>query len=114
MADDQVVLDDLVEELPPGQRTIEDLGQGELRLEEGEPILETSGPIGRCQLLRQDCQPFADQGIELPVVEPGGDRLGAGGICAGQQAIVQRLEGDAFLGQLPLQVFVAVEQIFIG
>ena len=35
--------------------------------------------------------------------------LQARGIGAGEDAVVQRLEGDAFLGQLPLDVLVAVD-----
>src|SRR5258705_7706115 len=59
--------------------------------------------------MRQPCQPLAQQPINLALVEPIADSLQRLGVFAPEDAVVQRLEGDAALAQLALGVLVAVD-----
>ena len=57
----------------------------------------------------QQAQPFAQQAVDLLGREAVADLLQACRIGTAQNAIVERLEGDAFAGELALGVFVTVE-----
>jgi len=57
----------------------------------------------------QSRQPFAQQSIDLLAIQPIADALQRLGVLARQDAVVQRLEGDAALAQLALGVLVAVD-----
>src|SRR5262249_59533941 len=59
--------------------------------------------------MRQTLGPLLPEGPDLGRRERCTDFLQPLGIGAPANAVVQRLEGNAFLGQLSLDVFVAVE-----
>ena len=59
--------------------------------------------------MRQSCQPLAQQPINLALIEPIADSLQRPGVVAREDAVVERLEGDAALAQLALGVLVAVD-----
>ena len=63
----------------------------------------------RRERVRQARQPLAQQGVDLRRVQAGGDAPHARRVGATQDAVVERLEGDALLGQLALEVLVAVD-----
>ena len=59
--------------------------------------------------MRQLRQPLAQQRVDLRRRQAVAELLQPLGIGAGANAVVESLEGDALLGQLPLDVFVAVD-----
>ena len=59
--------------------------------------------------MREARQPLAQQRVDLRRVQFLGQTLRQRRIGAGQDAVVQRLERDAALGELPLDVLVAVD-----
>jgi len=66
-------------------------------------------PIAAVKGVGQPRQPFAQQPVDLLVVQPIADALQRLGVLARQHAVVQRLELDATLAQLALGVLVAVD-----
>ena len=58
--------------------------------------------------MRQDPQPLAQQGIDVPGAQGAADRLQRGRVVAGGEAVVQGLKADVGLGCLPLGPVVAV------
>ena len=109
LAQIEVVPDDLLEEDPPGHRLIEHLGQGELRLQDGDVIPVARGPVGGAERVRQPGQPLAQQRVDLGRAQGVADRLQGGRVIDGGEAVVQRGEADPRLGGLPLGPFVAVD-----
>ena len=59
--------------------------------------------------MRQAGQPLADERVDLLGAQRVAQRLQPGRLRAGQKAVVERLEGDARLGCLPLGPLVAVD-----
>jgi hypothetical protein len=105
----QVVADDLLEEDPPAHRGVEHLGEGELRLQDGQLIAVSGGAVGRGERVRQPGQPLAQQRVDLVVGQPVADRLHRRPVAGPGEAVVQGGEADPGLGGLPLGVFVAVD-----
>ena len=105
----QVLADDFLEEDAAGLRSVEDLGQRELGLQDRDVVAVAGLAVGGGEGMRQTCQPLAQQRIDLGRRQAVAKLLQALGVGAGKDAVVQGLEGDAFLGQLPLDVFVAVD-----
>ena len=101
-AEVEILADDLFEEAPPGARAIEDLGQGELGLEDRELIPIAGRPVRGGEGMRQSAQPFAKDGLDLGGIEGVGDPLHAGGLVTRADPIVQRLERHLPLRQLAL------------
>ena len=101
-ADVEILPDDLFEETAPRERAIEDLGQGELRLQDRELVPIARGPVRRGERMRESAQPFAEDGLDLGGVERIGDPLHAGGFVTRADPIVQRLERHLPLRQLAL------------
>ena len=64
-SDVEVLADHILEEHPATARTIKDLGQAELGLQDGDVVAAASAPIGRRKRMRQPAQPFAQQAIDL-------------------------------------------------
>jgi len=94
----EVVADDVFEEHPPGDRPVQDLGQGELGLQHGD-VVEVAGlAVGGGERVRQACQPLAQQPVDLGRAEPVADRLDCGRVVAGGEPVVQRGMGDPGLG----------------
>ena len=108
-ADVEVVADDLLEEDPPGDRGVEHLGQGELRLQDRD-LVPVAGEVVRAgERVRQPAQPLAQQGVDLVGAESVADGLHSGRLVDGGEPVVQGGEGDALLRGLPLGPLVAVD-----
>ena len=105
----EILADDLLEEHPPGQRTVQHLGQGELGLQDGEVVEVARLLVFSAERVRQAVQPLAQEAIDVAGRQGIADLLGTLGVCTGEQAIVQGGEGYPLLGQLPLEVLVPVE-----
>jgi hypothetical protein len=108
-AEVEVLADHLLEEDAAGQRPIQDLGQGELGLEDGDLVAVAGLPVLGGEGVGQAGQPLAQQGVDLGGGQAVSQLLQALGVGAAQDAVVEGLEGDALLGQLPLDVLVAVD-----
>ena len=107
----EVVADDVLEEHPPGDRPVQDLGQGELGLPDGDVVAVAGRPVGGGERVRQDRQPLAQQGVDLFRAEPVADRLQALTRPDRERGdpVVERGERDPGLRGLPLGLLVAVE-----
>ena len=101
-ADVEVVADDLLEEDPPGSRGVQDLGEGELGLQDRQLVGVAGGDVGGGERVRQDAQPLAQQGLDIGRAEPVADGLQRGGVLAPGEPVVQGLEADPGPGGLPL------------
>ena len=101
----EVLAQHLFEEDPSLRRSVEHLGPSELRLQNRDIVADAPLPVAGRERMRQPRQPLAQQGIDPRcAVSPSanrcsrvGDRRSAG------DAVVERLERDAPLRQLPLQ-----------
>src|SRR5437870_13171689 len=71
----EVLADDLFEEHPPGERPVEDLGEGELGLQHREVIAVAGPAIRGAEGVGQAAQPLADEGVDLGGVEAVADAL---------------------------------------
>ena len=108
-ADVQVVADDLLEEDPPGGRRVQDLGEGELGLQDGQLIAVAGRDVAGGERVRQDAQPLAQQRVDVRRGEPVAEGLQRAGVLARGEAVVQGLEADPGPGGLPLGPFMAVD-----
>lgn len=107
-ADVEVLADDLLEEHAPLLRAVEDLRERELRLQDGGLVTQPRGAVCGRERMRQPRQPLARQGVDLGGAELTADLCQPLGILATQDAVVERFEGNALLGQLALDALVAV------
>ena len=105
----EVLAQHLVEEDPPLRRSVEHLGPSELRLQNRDVVPDALFPVGGLEGVRQPSQPFAQQLVDLLRRQPVGQPLHRLGVRAAQDAVVERLERDAPLRQLPLQILVPVD-----
>jgi hypothetical protein len=108
-AEVEVLADDLLEEDPSGDGAVQHLGQGALRLQDGEVVAIARRAVLRGKGLRQPCQPFAQQGVDTFGSETIGQGLGALGMGTTAQPVGQGLESDAFLGELAVDVLMTIE-----
>src|SRR6201993_2277528 len=108
-AEIEVLADNLLEEQATVQGSVEDLGGGELRLQDRDIVAVAGLAVGSREGMRQEPQPFAQQCIDLGCGKPVANRLQALGVGTPQDAVVEGLEGNAFLCELTLGVFMAVE-----
>jgi hypothetical protein len=90
-------------------RPVQDLGQRELGLENGNVVVVASFAILVRKGVRQAGQPLAQQGVDFGTGQSVAQLLETLGIGTGKDAVVEGLEGNALLGQLAFDVFVAVE-----
>ena len=107
--DVQVLADHLLEEDPARHRAVEYLSQRELRLKNRHLIAIARLPIPCRERMRELGQPLAEQAFDLLGREAVAESLQPRGISTREDAVVQRLEGDPFPGQLPFDVLMAVE-----
>jgi hypothetical protein len=105
----EVVVDQLVEEDPPGQRPVQHLGEGELGLQHGDVVLVAGGLVVGGERVRQPSQPLEHQRLDLLRAQPVTDGLHRARVGHRGEGVVQRRDPDAGLGRLPLGVLVAVE-----
>src|ERR1700722_1771200 len=61
----KVIANDFLEELTAGLRTIDDLGEAEFHLPDGESIVVASSMVLRTERHRQSVQPFLEEGLDL-------------------------------------------------
>src|SRR5436190_6276435 len=108
-AEIEVLPDHLLEEDASRHRLIEHLGERKLGLQDGERIAIAGDAITRRKRMRQAAQPLAQQSIDPVRRKPIAQLLHQLGVGARFDAIVERLEFNSALGQLALEVFVAVD-----
>ena len=93
----EILPDDLLEENAATQRTVQDLGQGELGLQNGQVIavagLVILGRVG----MRQAGQPAAQQTVDLRWPQFIANGLESRPVVTGDEPIIQRLVADPFL-----------------
>ena len=105
----EVRADDVLEEGAPLGGPVEDLGEGELRLQDGEVVADARRAVRGRVRVRQARQPLAQQRVDPLRVQPFGQRPHGAGVPAAQDPVVERLERDAPLRELALQVLVPVD-----
>src|SRR6266849_4093881 len=108
-AEVEVLADHLFKEQTAVHRPVEHLSGGELHLQDRDIIAVAGLAVRRREGVRQQPQPFAQQGVDLGSGEPVADRLQTLRLGAAENAVVERLEGDTLLRELALGVFVAVQ-----
>ena len=108
-ADVEVVPDDLLEEDPPGGGCVQDLGEGELGLQDGQLVAVAGGDVISSERVRQDAQPLIQQGADIGRAEPVAEGLQRAGVLARGEPVVQGLEADPGPGGLPLGPLMAVD-----
>ena len=97
-AEVEILAHDLFEQMAACARPVEDLGQGEFRLEDRELVAIPRGTVGGGEGMRQAAEPLAHDGVDFRRIQGLGDALHAGGRVSGPDAIVERFVGDAALG----------------
>src|SRR5580704_2578987 len=107
--DVQVLADYLFEEHSARYRPVQHLRQRELRLENRDLVAVTCLAIAHAVGMRQQSQPFPQQGVDLLRAESIADGLKSFRIIAAQDSIIESVESDPLLSQLPFGVFVSVE-----
>lgn len=70
--------------------------------------------VDRGVRIGQDRQPLVDEAVDFFGGHAVGDALGSFRIGAGTQTVVERLEGDSLVFELPFQVFIAVDADLAG
>jgi hypothetical protein len=108
-AEIEVLADHLFEEHATMQGSVEHLRGRELRLQDRDVIAVAGFAVCRREGVRQQPQPFAQQGVDLGGGKTVADRLETFGIGALQDAVVERFESDTFLRELALGMFMAVQ-----
>src|SRR5450756_687938 len=105
----KVLPDDLLEEDAPGNRPIENLGERELCLQNRDVVAIACGAVARREWMRQAAKPLAQELIDLGGRQAIAEPLRQLGVGTGLDAVVERFERHAALGQLALEVFVTVD-----
>jgi hypothetical protein len=105
----QVVADHVVEEHPPRPGGVEDLGQGELGLQDRQVVAKPGAAVGGGERVRQPRQPFAHERLDLRVGQAVADPLQPPRLGAGGEPVVQRCVRDPPLGGLPLGMLMPVD-----
>src|SRR3984893_16607776 len=108
-AEIEVLADHLLEEQSAVHRPVEHLRQGELGLQDRDVVAVAGLAIRPSERMRQQAQPLAQKAVDLLRREAVTDFLQLRGSGTAEHAIVERLEGDAFLRELALGVFMAVQ-----
>ena len=108
-AEIEILTQNLFEEHAAVKGAVKDLGEGELRMQDGEVVADPRGPVPGGEGMRQPCHPLAEQGVDPQCRDLPRDGLHRLGLLAAQDAVVECLEADAPLRQLPLEIFVPVE-----
>ena len=90
-------------------RPVEHLSRGELGLQDRDIIAVAGFAVCGSEGMGKQPQPFAQQGVDLGSRKVIADGLQTLRIGAAQDAVVERLKGDAFARELALGIFVAVQ-----
>jgi hypothetical protein len=108
-AQGEVLAQDLLEKEASLHGAVQHLGERALQLQDRELVPVAGSPVRRRKRVWQPGQPLAQQGIDHLRIEGSGEGLHARRICTAQNAVVQGLESDPFLGQLALEVCMSVQ-----
>ena len=108
-AEVEVLANDLLEEQAAVHGLVEHLGERELGLQDGDVVAIAGTPVGGGEGMRQTAQPLAQQSVDPGRRQAVADRLQALRIGTGLDAVVERLESNALLGELLLGVLVTVQ-----
>ena len=108
-AEVEILTNDFFEETAARHRPVEDLGQREFALEDGQVMAIAGRTVCSGEGMRQAPEPFAKQGVDLGGVQRVGDPLHAAGHLGRTNAVVQRLKGNAALSQLAFEPLVPIE-----
>ena len=108
-ADVEILPDDFLEEHPTRYRPVQHLRQREFRLQDGDLVTVSGLAIRGRERMRQLAQPLPQQGIDLVRAQAITDCLQPLGIVTAQHSIVERLETDPLLLQLPFGVLMTVQ-----
>ncbi len=92
----KVLTNDFLEQMPSAEGTVKDLGARKLRLQDGQLRVKASGMVFGREGIGQTRQPLFHQGLDLGGIEFIDNLLLPGRVGAGEHAVIQRLEGDAF------------------
>ena len=90
-------------------RPVEHLRQGELGLQDRDGVAVAGLAVRTGEWVWEQAQPLAQKAVDLLRREAVADLLQSHGGRTAEHAVVERLEFDAFLRQLPLGVLVAVQ-----
>ena len=107
-AEVEVLAHHLLEQHSALHGAVEDLGQRELRLQNRQLIADVCGAVGGGERMGQSRQPLAQQRVDARRPHLPGDGLHRLGVVAAQNAVVERLESDAALDRLTLQILMPV------
>src|SRR5712691_12761325 len=108
-AEVEVLADDFLEEDTTAGRPIQHLGQGKLGLQDREIVAVSRLSVLPGEGVRQPTQPLPRQGLDLLRGKAVADGLRSLHVLAGEDPVVQGLEGDALVVELLLEVLVAIE-----
>ena len=98
----EVLADHRLEQMAPGQGPVEHLGAGEFRLQDGElKVVAGRMVLGR-EGVREPCQPLGHQRGDLVLGQVIEELLRTLRIGAGEQPVVQGLEGSPSLANCRL------------
>jgi hypothetical protein len=104
-----ILADDFLEEAAPVNAPFPDLSQRELGLQDGQIVAISGAAILGRERVREDAQLFAEEGVDLGGIQAVADPLSSLEIGAGQESVIESFEGDLALGQLALEIFMAIE-----
>ena len=105
----EILAHDFFEEAAAGAGPIEDLGQGEFRLEDRELVAIAGAAMRGREGMREAAEPLADDRVDLRGIEGVGDPLHARRLRTGADAIVEGLVRDVTLRELALEPLMPVE-----
>src|SRR5438093_1337125 len=105
----EIVADDALEELPPTEGPVEDLGETDFGLEDRQLIGEAGGAVGGSQRQRELCLPAGEVRRHVGVAAAIADRLQRVGLGAGEKPVVEGSEPDAGPLELARGPFMAIE-----
>src|SRR5437879_4288629 len=108
-AEVEVIPDEGLKELPTVQRRVEDLGEADLQLPDGEAMTVAGRAIGPGQRPRQSMLPAIEEPLHVARAQPIADALQASGIGTPAEAVVEAFEGEFLTARLLLGPLVRVE-----
>src|SRR5712691_11149578 len=105
----QVLADDGFKEVPALHRPIEDLGQTDFELAEGEAMIVSRRALAGGHRPRQPLRPAVKEALDVGGAKGVAGGLQCGGVGAGEKPIVEALEANAIATEALLDPLVTVE-----
>jgi len=106
--DIQVFSNHFFKEDPSGYWSVQNLGQREFDLQDGEIVAVSCLAVSACEGVRQTSQPFPQQGVDFLRRECITKRLQPPRMLPRENAVVEGLVGDILLVELTFYVFVPI------